>query len=211
MSNRGSCFGAPTAVLNKGCDNDFRIPIRSEADEPRVVLKGLPLQIRLLAHNLCRPCLASDVKSFDLSAEARPSRLMNDSPHCRRDDIYCRLVNWILFFNDLRCRQAQFLEFCWIDEMGLPQPAAGGQSTHGPRSLQRGDADVSLADCDGNRLARIPLGFINPTLPVFRRNQPCILIGKIDTGLSAKSHHRGVLINSADLEIIANVVKEDVT
>ena len=123
MGDGGGSFCAPTAILNEGGDDNFRIPIRREAHKPRVVLELLAAQPRLFADNLSRPGFSRHVKPFDLRAVAGTARSRRPTSQSLRYPLWIARSDTS---QGLRRRQSELLQFLRIHQMGLLQPTRHG-------------------------------------------------------------------------------------
>src|SRR5882762_452854 len=80
VRHRSRGFTAPTAVFNECGDNDLRVPIRREPDEPGIVLVLLALQFRLLTDDLGGAGFSRNIESVDFGSKSRAC-LVDHSPH----------------------------------------------------------------------------------------------------------------------------------
>src|SRR5262245_29021953 len=121
MSNGSGGFSAPSAVLDKCRDNDFRVAIRSKPYKPRIVFIRLPLQIGLFTHNLGCAGFPRNIKTLDSGAEARSTLLVHNTPHRSSYDVDRGLVKGIVFFDNLTHRHSELLDLLRFHKMRLLQ------------------------------------------------------------------------------------------
>ncbi len=97
-----------------------------------------------------------------------------------------------------------------FQQVRLHQRAAARDGCDHARKLNRRDGDRALADRDGNRFAGIPLVVVNALHPFFRRHQPGLFAGQVDSRGAAEPQSHGVIVNAVDAQHFADVVEEHV-
>ena len=106
MRNGGRGFRAPAAVLDKRGDNDLRISIWGEANEPCVFLV---LLVRLpgifAANDLGRSGLSTDLEAVHIRVMSGAAGFMHHAPHRFGDEVHSRFLNRIILFDHFAGRK----------------------------------------------------------------------------------------------------------
>ena len=90
------------------------------------------------------------------------------------------------------------------------QQTAAGNRADSAGQLNRSHGHGSLADADGNGLARVPFLFEVAHLPFFRRHHAADFLRQVDTGFLSQAKQGRVFRNAIDAKFLGEGVKENV-
>src|SRR5688572_178772 len=145
-----------SAILDENCNDNFGIPVRRKSDEPGMIFGFATLRIKLLSHDLSRSRFAGDIETLYPRTRGSSAGFINHTPHRSTYDIHCGLLHRIFLGADFGRIETESLALCGTHQVRLLQPPTGGEPTHGPGCLHRGNTDGALTNGNRNCFAVIP-------------------------------------------------------
>src|SRR5208283_771292 len=218
LDGRRRGAAAVAGVLDNAGDRDARMVERGESDEPAVIAVLFRYRVLLgafalgLFDDLRGAGLAGHDHIIHLGPVRRAIRLIDHARHPGANEVEDLRIDPHFVLNDGRKHldRAAVERVDLLDELRLVERATVGDRRRHIGQLQRGGADVALADRRGKGLGRIPALTKALLLPLTRRDHARPFVVELNSALFAQTQGVRPDRQPVDPEMLADVVKEDV-